>query len=153
MPLYNLKSSIDTHLYIITKFTNDLNVEASYSVGNTICECPAGHRPTCRHRQMLPTLAPRVDTAWFYCFETKSWEDPTGSAQADEDQVSNLSGATALSVPSPQGMQSPTVGQEDMGSTPTDLHAETSTQSMLNAAPSAETPSVKEKVQGFRRRI
>ena len=88
MALYNLRTNpTQPDLpFTITKFTSELEVESSYSVGNTVCECPAGHRPKCRHREMLPALRERIDTAWFYCFETKSWEDPTGEA-AKHDEV------------------------------------------------------------------
>lgn len=93
MSLYNLRST-PTSLFTITKFTSDLDVEASYSVARTVCDCPAGARASCRHRQMLPTLLDRVDTAWFYNFDTKVWVDPTGeAAKADEDQEGSLAGA------------------------------------------------------------
>ena len=71
--------------FTIIKFDQDLNPESSYSVGNNACECPAGHRPKCRHREMLPVLRQRIDTAWFFCFETKSWEDPTGEAAKHQE--------------------------------------------------------------------
>lgn len=97
MTFYNLRSNSPTERkpdlpFTIIKFDADLNPESTYSLGHTVCECPAGHRPTCRHRQMLPKLISRVDTAWFYCFETGEWEDPTGNAEehdavAKEDEV------------------------------------------------------------------
>lgn len=81
MSLYNLKTNPAEGLpFIITKFTSDLDVESSYPTGTSICECPAGHRPFCRHRQMLPNLRQRVDTAWFWDFEGEAWVDPTGEA-------------------------------------------------------------------------
>lgn len=98
MPLYNLRTNPDKGLpFIITKFDDNLDVESSYPVGQSICECPAGHRPSCRHRLMLPTLKSRVDTAWFWDFEASAWSDPTGEANkpaaedkseiVDEDEV------------------------------------------------------------------
>ena len=42
--------------YIITKLTPDFVAEATYNLSLRECTCPAGHRPTCRHRQMLPTF-------------------------------------------------------------------------------------------------
>lgn len=85
MTFYNLRSNPSGELpYTVTKFADDLEVESSYAVGRTVCECPAGHRPSCRHRDMLHILTTRVDTAWFWCFETKRWEDPTGQAQVEE---------------------------------------------------------------------
>lgn len=83
MSLYNIKSSIDG--FIITKFDDDLNVESSYeyhtmSNGPDVCHCPAGQRPTCRHRQMFPMLQLRVDSPWMLDFDTRQWVDPTGEA-------------------------------------------------------------------------
>lgn len=71
MTLYNLKTDGDQ--YRITKFTNDLDVESSYLLSLSECECPAGSRPTCRHRQMLPEMLAydMANTNMFYDFETK----------------------------------------------------------------------------------
>ncbi len=60
MSLYTYRST-----GYITKWSTDGNVEASYSVSDEGCTCPAGSRPTCRHRQMLPYLRPIADTHWF----------------------------------------------------------------------------------------
>lgn len=119
--VYNLRShKLDN--FIVTKFDDDFNIESYYEMtvadGEVRCGCPAGVRPTCRHRQMFAQLLTRLDTAWFLDFDTRAWVDPTGEA-------SNLSEATASSVPSPQGVQSLKVGQADMGSIPTELHTET----------------------------
>jgi hypothetical protein len=81
MTLYNLKSALDD--FRITKFDRDLNPESSYLLGpddrGTIqCECPAGVRPSCRHRQMLPHLRPLVDTEWFWDFERSVTCDSNG---------------------------------------------------------------------------
>lgn len=51
--LYNLRHDGDQ--YRITKWI-DGNPEASYLCDLGACECPAGVRPTCRHRQMLPRM-------------------------------------------------------------------------------------------------
>jgi len=69
--LYNLKTDGDE--YRITKFDNQLNVESSYLLSLSECECPAGSRPTCRHRQMLPEMLAydMANTGMFYDFETK----------------------------------------------------------------------------------
>ena len=74
MSLYNLKS-LDGTDYCITKFDAELNVEGDYlmKVEGTVitCSCPAGPRPTCRHRDMLRQfkLTNRVNTEWFYEWE------------------------------------------------------------------------------------
>lgn len=49
---YNCRHDGDQ--YRITKFDPDLNVESTYLCTTDACECPAGQRPTCRHREMLP---------------------------------------------------------------------------------------------------
>lgn len=89
MTLYNLRT--DPAGFRVTKFDDDLEVESSYLMdfdptepgSPVICECPAGIRPTCRHRQMLPTLLERLDTAWFLDHETQEWVDPTGQAEIE----------------------------------------------------------------------
>lgn len=68
--LYSLRTEIDREgatRYRITKFV-DGEVESSYHVDRSACECPAGVRPTCRHRQMLPQMlnADIANTHWFY---------------------------------------------------------------------------------------
>jgi hypothetical protein len=92
MTLYNLRSALDD--YRVTKFTKDLDVESSYLIGNlgyTIsgafeCECPAGSRSTCRHRQMLKDLLLIVDTAFFWNFEQRMYTDSDG-AQVTLDEI------------------------------------------------------------------
>lgn len=96
MNLYNLKT---TELgFRITKFSMDLDMESSYTLTDRTCDCPQGHKPTCRHRRMLPLLKPRVDTAWFLCFETSQWSDPTGQAEQAYDERYNEETAKALDI-------------------------------------------------------
>lgn len=73
MSLYNCKCDGDQ--YRISKFTNDLDVEASYLVSNEECDCPAGHRPVCRHRIMLVRFIAKNATAgqWFHNYEHNQW--------------------------------------------------------------------------------
>lgn len=56
MTLYSLRSA-DGH-FRIQKFDTDLNplFDSSYILSELECSCPAGHRSTCRHRQMLPKM-------------------------------------------------------------------------------------------------
>lgn len=70
--LYNCHTDGDN--YRITKF-NDGEVESSYLCSESECQCPAGSRPVCRHRLMLPMFLNRgaVDTFWFLDFERKGW--------------------------------------------------------------------------------
>jgi hypothetical protein len=62
----------DGDQYRITKFV-DGNPESSYLTTFESCECPAGHRDTCRHRQMLPAMLDRnlVNTHLFL-----AWDQP-----------------------------------------------------------------------------
>lgn len=78
MILYNLQELTSGEL-AITKFDNDFNVESSYKVSDIACECPQGHKPTCRHRRMLSSMAQIVDTDIFYCFDTSTYHKADGS--------------------------------------------------------------------------
>lgn len=71
--LYNCKHSGDQ--YRITKFDSDWNVEASYLCDLIACECPAGHRPKCRHREMLPKFIQRdhIGDEWFFDHDRGGW--------------------------------------------------------------------------------
>ncbi len=64
MILYNCHTEGDR--WRITKF-DDGEPIASYLCTPIDCECPAGVRPSCRHRQMLPQMIAHgiVDRAWF----------------------------------------------------------------------------------------
>ena len=69
MILYSAKTTIDAEgrsAYRVTKF-NDGEVESSYVTDGVQCDCPAGVRPTCRHRQMLPNMIANdiINTHWF----------------------------------------------------------------------------------------
>src|SRR5215469_18589107 len=55
--------------YIITKLTEDLIPEGSYRLSLRECTCPAGHRPTCRHRQMLPLFLEKGHVADGYLLD------------------------------------------------------------------------------------
>lgn len=68
IPLYNCHHDGDQ--YRITKFV-DGNPESSYLCTHSECECPAGHRQTCRHRQMLPVMLERnlINTPWFLAWD------------------------------------------------------------------------------------
>lgn len=71
--LYNCKH--DGDLFRVTKFDGDFNVESSYLCTLTECDCPAGHRPRCRHREMLPKFIQRehVGDEWFFDYDRGGW--------------------------------------------------------------------------------
>lgn len=76
--LYSCKSEIGRDgngFYRITKFDADLNVESSYITTALTCDCPAGERPMCRHREMLPKFLLRnaVNTFWMYDYDRDGW--------------------------------------------------------------------------------
>src|SRR5229473_868666 len=72
--LYNCRHSGDQ--YRITKFSaDDMNVQSSYICTLTECQCPAGVRPSCRHRDMLPKFLKRehVGDEWMFDFDRGGW--------------------------------------------------------------------------------
>ena len=76
--LYNCHH--DGHDYRITKFV-DGSPEGSYLCSVEACECPAGHRPTCRHRQMLLEFTSRhlVNSHLFWDFDNRQSCDFAGN--------------------------------------------------------------------------
>ena len=68
--------------YRITKFDEAFNPEGSYSTTNATCTCPAGVRPTCRHRKMLPKFMERnhIGDGWFFNHDNAMWHRPTFEA-------------------------------------------------------------------------
>lgn len=80
MSVYNCKSTDTPDTYLFTKFDDDLNIvdDSVYLTSLAECTCPAGQRASCRHRQMLPQFlaADRIDSDYFYCFETSDWSQP-----------------------------------------------------------------------------
>ena len=78
MSLYNCKE-IPNQGYTLSKFDEALNVEATYAVTNATCTCPAGVRPTCKHRsRLLPAflLRKHVDDGWFLNDQNMMWHRP-----------------------------------------------------------------------------
>lgn len=73
MSLYNAKK-VDDALRI-TKFDEDLDVESSYITTRDTCECPAGRRDTCRHRQMYPEFesSKRINSGWLLDWDNREW--------------------------------------------------------------------------------
>ena len=86
MILYNAKVGILEGQFIVTKFDDDLNIESSYTTTLSECDCPAGQRSTCRHRQMLPHFIAHdyADTNWFFCYDDQNWHEPFDNLGADE---------------------------------------------------------------------
>lgn len=101
--LYNLRTS-DLG-YRVTKFT-DGEVESSYLTSDQVCDCPAGHRAICRHRQMLPDmLASNIcDTEWFYDYDRRIIVNINGDlcTRALEELCAPAEQDTESSVPAGQ---------------------------------------------------
>lgn len=87
MTLYNLKS--EDGQWRITKFDNGLNVESSYLTSETECECPAGSRPVCRHRTMLPRMlnVGAEDSGMFYDFDADQFLEPLSDAEDTQSVI------------------------------------------------------------------
>ncbi len=112
--LYSLRTDGDQ--YRITKFT-DGEMESSYLCSDAECTCPAGHRHTCRHRQMLPQmLAHRLcNTHWFFDFDTGGQiVDFNGTSKHLLDQLAEPSRPAEQDTlpPLPAGVQ--VIGLDDM---------------------------------------
>ncbi len=77
--LYHLRSigQSDTS-FRITKLDEDYSIEAAYVVSAAECSCPAGSRPSCRHRQMLPFFLAQghIDNGWMLDWATRMWRKP-----------------------------------------------------------------------------
>jgi hypothetical protein len=85
--LYNARTTIDPTTLAVTKFDTLGNVESTYETSDSGCTCPAGHRPMCRHRAMLPNLRPIADTHWFYDFDRHDVVDLNGMTKATFDRI------------------------------------------------------------------
>jgi hypothetical protein len=87
--LYSLRTDGSGHR--ITKFV-DGEVESSYLTSRDACECPAGHRSTCRHRQMLPQLIAEdiANTHWFWNFDLHRVVDFDGMLKSNFDAMNEL---------------------------------------------------------------
>ena len=136
--LYSLRTKIDrdgTQHYRLTKFL-DGEVESSYHVSREQCECPAGQRPTCRHRQMLPHMlnASIANTHWFYdhdhggqvvdfegmsreAYERAAREAPPLRFDMDYTNSVGHSPAADALQPAPEGLLAPS--PEQLAPTPT----------------------------------
>jgi hypothetical protein len=100
MNLYNCKSVSDG--YRITKFTRDYEIESSYIVSAEGCDCPAGARPVCRHRTMLPFFVEgnHVDDGWFFIWDTRQWLKPVGEAEGVAEQNERWTNGPEILSPS-----------------------------------------------------
>ena len=84
--LYNCKRIDATH-FRITKFDNGLvpfehhdGTISSYACNEEGCDCPQGHKPSCRHRKMLPFFIEEehVGDNYFFIWDTHQWFKASG---------------------------------------------------------------------------
>lgn len=85
--LYNCRH--DGDVFRISKFDSDWNVEASYLLDAVNCQCPAGHRNSCRHRDMLPKFINRdhVGDEWLFDFDRGGWVQGSGLKEQVEVEI------------------------------------------------------------------
>lgn len=85
----------DGDQFRITKFDEHLNVESSYLCTALECECPAGSRSRCRHREMVPLFIHRgtIDSGWFLDYDRGGWvqmqDDPEPETFETLDDLAN----------------------------------------------------------------
>ena len=98
--LYNCRHAGDQ--YRITKFDSDMNVESSYLCTPSECDCPAGVRPTCRHREMLPRFLHRghIGDEWFYDYDRGGWVQQGPEWAQPQENITQ----TALESSMPEGL-------------------------------------------------
>lgn len=98
--LYSCRSMGEDLLFAVTKFDSDLNPEATYAVSPRECDCPAGHKHTCRHRKMLREFINlrHINDGWFLNWDTRQWVKPVGLPEA-----TLLSPQTTIEDPSNAG--------------------------------------------------
>lgn len=104
--LYSLRTDGDQ--YRITKFI-DGEVESSYLATQYECECPAGHRASCRHRQMIPDMIAHgiTNTHWFYNFDIRRVVDFNGMLKSNLDalnELANLPGVQVFDINDPAAL-------------------------------------------------
>lgn len=120
--LYNCHHDGDQ--YRITKFNELGEPESSYLCTTDECDCPAGVRPTCRHRQMLPKFLAReaVDSYWFYDFDRGGWVTNEPANRRFDGAITDrwVSDGKHIEEIAPEGL---TVDTDDYGEDPIGLES------------------------------
>lgn len=120
--LYSCKEEIgrdDAKRYRISKFV-DGDLESSYLTTYDTCECPAGVRPSCRHRQMLPQMraASIINTHWFWDFDLGRAVDFSGQLKSNIDAMNELATGATKSQPHSPVVTTADFDPADTGSNP-----------------------------------
>lgn len=102
--LYNCHHDGDQ--YRITKFDDDMNVQSSYLCTTDECDCPAGVRPICRHRDMLPKFIQRetIGTEWFLDYDRGGWVQMGPEWAQTVEELEEAYGTTGELPPLPEGI-------------------------------------------------
>lgn len=81
MTVYSIRTEVGG--YRVVKFDFLLNVEKIYHIRGSItnrmsCDCPQSRSPSCKHRIMvlLFNSVKRIDTGWFYDWDSRRWSGP-----------------------------------------------------------------------------
>jgi hypothetical protein len=87
--LYNCHHAGDQ--YRITKFDSEMNPQGSYLVTREECDCPAGLRRTCRHRNMLHDFLERqhIGDEWFLDYDRGGWVQ-MGPEHAQQEDTTDI---------------------------------------------------------------
>ena len=87
---YSVRSEGPTRWKVTKVFDSDPRGMKTYDVaesGNSlVCTCFAGHRNTCRHREMIGVFKVNhaIDTGAMYQFDTKTWREPISPDEGGE---------------------------------------------------------------------
>lgn len=117
--LYNIKSN--SKGWQITKFDGDLNPDTSYQMihmdGVLNCSCPQMAKPKCRHRNMFPefVLKARIDTNWFFDYDTRQWRQYVGPFDQPEDTYGAMINEEDLAKPESPAPSAPLAGDQAGG--------------------------------------
>lgn len=102
--LYTIRTTPTPGEWNVKKFDRDFNCVAEYLVTRDTCSGPDGHRPKCKHREMLGMAlkARQVDTGGFLDWDTRMWHAPlvNPGPMADDLMMDN----TILSEPPMLGL-------------------------------------------------
>lgn len=115
--IYSLRT--EDERYRITKIV-DGEVESSYLATEYECTCPAGPRPSCRHRQMIPEMIAMgiCNTHWFWDFDIHRVVDFSGELKSNLDALNELA-AKRATLPSESTDEAPSL--EPQRSAPANL--------------------------------
>lgn len=91
----------DGDQFRISKFDEHGEVLSSYLCDEQNCECPAGHRRMCRHREMLPLFIRRnaVNSGWWLDYDRGGWVQMFDETPAMTSEGAELTIETIITLP------------------------------------------------------